>query len=512
MTQIEKSPRKGLDFEDVTIGILTALEEEYIACKMIFDPNESGAEKERKATSGTLNCWICKVQAISGGNHVVAITLLSHVGNTGAAIAANILLQHCPSIGSLIMCGIAGAVPHPTDQEHHVRLGDIVVSSGSGIIQYDFGKQRDPLRDPTDPFRGFEFRPPPRPPCPNLLAAVQRMHAAEKILGRGTSREWEKKVEDFLSRVENKLEWKRPPRTKDKLIDTPDGKGDETKHPKQNARRYGKPSIFRGLIGAANIVLADPKKRDALRDRWKIKAVEMEGSGVADATWVASAGYLVIRGTCDYCNSTKNDEWHQYAALIAAAYARTVVENLHAQPAKPAVKYPTEKQIPTPVPSVMQGPSATPGKLDGAVPVSDASQPPTTQRTVVTPANQEVPPSAISQASSPKNVPTPGAIGSETPITQNFLPVGQEYQRVRDLIEELNLLVQNHRSAGIEPLAQELEKQLNALPRKGPLVRDGWILLARIESGRQLTLKAAGRPVDPTRLRRLREEAENVTD
>src|SRR5207245_8710760 len=51
--------------------------------------------------------------------------------------------------------------------------------------------------------------------------------------------------------------------------------------------------------------------------------------GVADAAWVAQIGYLVVRGTCDYCNSRKNDDWHKYAALIAAAYARIVVEYLH---------------------------------------------------------------------------------------------------------------------------------------------------------------------------------------
>jgi hypothetical protein len=30
----------------------------------------------------------------------------------------------------------------------------------------------------------------------------------------------------------------------------------------------------------------------------------------------------VIRGVCDYADSHKNDAWHPYAAMTAAAYAK----------------------------------------------------------------------------------------------------------------------------------------------------------------------------------------------
>jgi len=65
----------------------------------------------------------------------------------------------------------------------------------------------------------------------------------------------------------------------------------------------------------------------------------MEGSGIADATWHDDwAGYLVIRGTCDYCNEDKNDLWQHYAALIAAAYARCVIELIPGPTPEPAPK------------------------------------------------------------------------------------------------------------------------------------------------------------------------------
>ena len=324
-----------LSLANVTIGILTALEEEYAACQDVFDPGRDRAEENRRATSGTMTCWLCRIRA-HGGQHIVAISLVPDMGNNAAAIAANILLQHCPEICHLIMCGIAGAVPHPEKPEDHVRLGDIVVSSGMGVIQYDRGKQRD-LRKSVPPgpnstdrghwiartlhwlkswcarqgdsFAGFEFRGPPRPPCPILLHAVKLMHAEEELLGPRDCREWDSKIREFLRRRTYPQAWRRPTPATDKLIDSPDGRGGVA-HPKDSSRRSRWPRVFRGPIGAANIVLADPKKRDALRERFGIRAVEMEGSGVADVSWMTGVGYLVVRGTCDYCNSTKGEVWH----------------------------------------------------------------------------------------------------------------------------------------------------------------------------------------------------------
>ena len=42
-----------------------------------------------------------------------------------------------------------------------------------------------------------------------------------------------------------------------------------------------------------------------------------------------SAGhYLVVRGIVDYCNLDKKDEWHNYAAICAACYTKSIIERL----------------------------------------------------------------------------------------------------------------------------------------------------------------------------------------
>ncbi|MCX6154064.1 MAG: hypothetical protein NT007_07890 [Candidatus Kapabacteria bacterium] len=74
--------------------------------------------------------------------------------------------------------------------------------------------------------------------------------------------------------------------------------------------------------------MKNEKKRDYLRDNFGLKAIEMEGSGIADGTWSLSSGYLIVRGIVDYCNDDKNDLWHNFSALCAACYTKSIIERL----------------------------------------------------------------------------------------------------------------------------------------------------------------------------------------
>src|SRR5262249_28989843 len=99
-------------------------------------------------------------------------------------------------------------------------------------------------------------------------------------------------------------------------------------HPCDPHRREGIPRVHYGTIGSANILLKDPKRRDDVRDRFGVRAIEMEGSGIMDAGWVMNRDIMVVRGICDYCDQYKNDSWQRYAALCAAAYTRSLIEAL----------------------------------------------------------------------------------------------------------------------------------------------------------------------------------------
>ena len=122
----------------------------------------------------------------------------------------------------------------------------------------------------------------------------------------------------------DRLKWARPDAGTDVLA----GDVGPVPHPSDPKRREGQPRVFLGPIASANTLLKDSAKRDALRNQFSAKAVEMEGSGITDATWTHGIGYLVVRGICDYCDAHKNDTWQNYAAMAAAAYVRALLESM----------------------------------------------------------------------------------------------------------------------------------------------------------------------------------------
>jgi nucleoside phosphorylase len=294
------------------VGIVTALPHESAAIRIVLgdppriDVQGSGAGRAY---------WMGEIASLRGGVHRVVIAQ-ADMGNNIAAIRAGLLLEHFPKVEWIIMCGIAGGIPHTTKPEDHVRLGDVVVSNQKGVVQYDFVK-RGTGRKRTEVLE--EIRASPRPPGAALLEAV-RILESDQHLGRHP---WEEILQEGLAR----LLWARPELSSDPLTDP----SDPTKplpYLDTPPRRGGQPRIFLGPIASANTLLKDPVRRDALRDQFGAKAVEMEGSGVADATWNHGVGYLVVRGICDYCDAKKNDIWQNYAAMTAAAYVRALLESM----------------------------------------------------------------------------------------------------------------------------------------------------------------------------------------
>jgi nucleoside phosphorylase len=292
-----------------TIGIITALEKEYVAVSALLEnvmkhsvPGRGAGRRYR----------IGEIPASEGGRHLIALALLQEKGNNSAATRATRLLEHFPSVNTIIMVGIAGGVPFPAKADEHVRLGDIVVSDRDGVVKYDYVKESD----------DFENRHPPRPPKATLIEAVKLLKASEL--------EQERPWLSFINVAAKKLKVRRPSQRTDVLTSSTDHKI-IVEHPKDPERNGAFPRVFRGPIASADRLLKNPIKRDQLREKFKVKAIEMEGSGIADATWELETGYLVVRGICDYCDHNKGDVWQKYAAIAAAAYTRSLLESMPVQ-------------------------------------------------------------------------------------------------------------------------------------------------------------------------------------
>ncbi len=302
------------------IGIVTALEKEFVAMAAMLDDVVDyvapGAGAGRKYSLG-------HVPASNNRQHTVVLALAADMGNNLAAVRASLMLQHFPSLKNIVMVGIAGGVPNPTKPDEHVRLGDVVVSDESGVVQYDFETERYDYK--TD-VPVITPRRSPRPPSAVLLEAVRLTSASEK----NGLRTWLR----FIERARDIPDTQRPPDETDRMYAS-DDPTHLIPHPFDPQRVAGQPRVFHGTIASANILLRNPKLRDELRDGYGVKALEMESSGIVDAAFQYETGYLVVRGICDYCDSQKNDAWQGYAAVVAAAYTRGLMVSMPTEDEKP---------------------------------------------------------------------------------------------------------------------------------------------------------------------------------
>jgi len=282
-----------------TLAIITALPLELAAMRaVLMKPTRPKVERQ----GGMREYYVGTIPARDGEYHEVVLAL-SGMGNNVASARAMAVVHDFPSVSCILMVGIAGGCPNPDIPTEHVRLGDIVVSGEHGVIQYDFVKK-------TVDHTNLRFRP--RPPNASMLEAVQFLRS-EHIANRNP-------LGTLIGQIMKKLRQKRPAPGLDVLA--------IGKHPKDPARIRNHPRVFVAPIGSANILLKDPEVRDMLRDRYGVRAIEMEGSGIADATWALEVGYMVIRGICDYGDETKSDVWQPYAAVVASAYTRCLLGSI----------------------------------------------------------------------------------------------------------------------------------------------------------------------------------------
>jgi len=267
------------------LAIITALPKEFAAVQRLLSHHEEASIDDISYTYGKI--------AGKNGSHSVVLACQTQYGNNTAAITATKAILRHPSIRDIIVVGIGGGVPRPKEADKHTRLGDIVVSSAAGVVQFDFGA--------ITPQR-FKFRGISPKPSPKLLQEVNSLQS--KLITDRNS--WNSYLSAFLKKAAIKRPKNEPKHS--------------FKHPADRKRDKDIPKILYGRIGASNAVIKDAKKRDSVAGLFDLLAFEMEGSGIADATWSEGVGYLIIRGIVDYSDATKNDAWHDYAAHSAAAY------------------------------------------------------------------------------------------------------------------------------------------------------------------------------------------------
>jgi nucleoside phosphorylase len=302
----------ALKLEDYKVGWITALPIEAAAAKAMLDtihPRLPTPDHDSNIyTFGHSNPG---GDAMNGGHNVVIAS--GRPGTTTAATVANDMRRTFPWLRISLMVGIAGGVWHP---DTDVRLGDIVIGvhpkGEAGVVQYDYGRQ---IQDEAFIKTGSMNKAPAF--LLNAVAAVEAEH-----LGVDPP---EMVYVAHLERDKAKKFSKRP--AQDRLFEAryvhSSGSCDDCDKKQLRDRPLREhsmiPKIHYGPIASGNRLIRDPDFAEAIREKYSILCFEMEAAGLDNFP------SLTIRGISDYCDTHKNDDWHQYAAVAAAAYAKELL-------------------------------------------------------------------------------------------------------------------------------------------------------------------------------------------
>jgi len=307
-------PMSDPSIEDYTIGWICALQEEYEAAHRMLDDKFDGPETNEVNDNNTY-----AFGRIGGHNVVIGCLPAGQYGTSSATSVARDMVRSFPNLRFALMVGIGGGAP---TREREIRLGDVVVSQPQGklggVVQYDFGKRLSDSR--------FERTGQLNAPPQVLLRALPEMRRrhndpkepdriSEHIRLMDDMPGYQRPIEDRLYRADYEHKG-------GKNCANCEADGLEERPPRQTSREV---IVHYGIIASANSVMKNAKEREqyAQDPQLNVLCFEMEASGLMN-----DFPCLVIRGICDYSDSHKNDEWHKYAALTAAAYARELLHIL----------------------------------------------------------------------------------------------------------------------------------------------------------------------------------------
>ena len=329
---------------DYTVGWVCALPKELIAAAAMLDETHPDLPRQPNDHNAyTLG-------RVGGHNVVVACLPKGEIGNNNSATVAARMTSTFPSIRFGLMVGIGGGVPKS------VRLGDVVVSTPTdgfgGVVQWDFGKTEQGgtfkrtgalNRPPTELLAALtklekehdmkgskipQYLEELKKNWPKLAPKYTRSESLKDVLFRADCKHVEKPVVCDMGNSDNSFE-NIEEEDDDQMEDEEEGNHcincDQSKIIRRKPRDM---CVHYGLIASGNQVIKDAALRDEINKRLggKVLCFEMEAAGLMN-----DLPCIVIRGICDYADSHKNKDWQEYAAAVAAAFAKELLSVVLAQ-------------------------------------------------------------------------------------------------------------------------------------------------------------------------------------
>ncbi|CAD5112115.1 DgyrCDS1356 [Dimorphilus gyrociliatus] len=288
--------------EQPTVAVVTLLFEEKMAIDALLSNRKTYVRA--KVTGEGQVYTIGKV-----GRLRVVTTKLSRVSGRGAIVAAGNtitrLLGTFSKLQHTLIIGVGGGVP-VHDGSNFPREGDVVVSRRS----FDDG----PLYTHVSTIDRTED---------GEIAYSQRTwKASDPILEDKIKNLDEGLFSLYVEDVLNFFESRRETRFYKPVSAPP-------------------PQVFHGLVGASKFLLHDQQYLMDYASKFQLKAMDA-GFGAVFESLEGSRheSFLIIRGISDLVNGNKRNEWQQYAAVLAACYARLLLEELQPTQPSPVKKVP----------------------------------------------------------------------------------------------------------------------------------------------------------------------------
>lgn len=323
-TTQKKEQKKRLDsVNEYTVGIITALAHEKAAVIAMLD-EEHGPPLDYSPAKHDDNSYSWGM--MSGHNVAVASLGAGSYGITQTAHTVAPMLSSLPEMRFGLLVGIGAGIPQ---DGYDIRLGDVAISvpgSGSGgVKQYDAFKAKQ-----GGELEHIGFLNQPSMISLKGVQALQAKHLKE-----------DSAVPEYLQRMVET--WPKLARStpgnpsflhqdcaNDRLFPTTYhhvrgekncGRCESDMEIKRPVRDTWHPEFHYGVIASGNTLVKDSIHRDELVERVPgCICFEMEAAGVMN-----KLPCLIIRGICDYGDSHKNDIWQNYAAAVAAGYAKELL-------------------------------------------------------------------------------------------------------------------------------------------------------------------------------------------
>ncbi|KAK6530790.1 hypothetical protein TWF281_007626 [Arthrobotrys megalospora] len=342
------SRSKGFTHQDYAIAWICALPKEQTAAIAMLDEEHPKLRYPRNDNN------IYTLGSIRGHNVVITCLPKGEIGTTSAASVVTRLISTFPFIKFGLMVGIGGGIPP-------VRLGDVVVSVPAGefpgVVQWDLGKVEGERFKRT----GWLDRPPKA-----LLTVLTELETSHDMKGSKIPQylqdmevRWPKLVPKYTRRdflqdplflpseshsTPNRREvssvfwgailallqflfawWAFLPMEQGPAAPGETANTTQSDAATEGRRKSNETRIHYGLIASGNKVVKDAELRDLINTSLggKVLCVEMEAAGLMN-----NFPCIVIRGICDYADSNKNDDWQEYAATVAAAFGKELLDHV----------------------------------------------------------------------------------------------------------------------------------------------------------------------------------------